>query len=154
MTDIVRLMAILGRIPPEAWDAIVPQGPVEGSWVELNPQPLPPGATLFLVASATAGQAIAQATVVAEATRAGNPEQIVSDAVDEWCGTKGPFPWPHPWPLPWSADTESPGDLDVPGSRVVGALSMASVASRLLDGEARRALSVGAERLLEAGLAS
>jgi len=38
-------------------------------------------------------------------------------------------------------------------AKTLGALSLASVASRLEDGDARDALSKGAEQLLEAGLA-
>ena len=43
MSNIVRLLAVLGRINPAVWDAIIPHGPVgPAARVALNPQPLPP----------------------------------------------------------------------------------------------------------------
>jgi hypothetical protein len=166
---LVRLLAILGRINPAIWDWIVPMGPVSaltpGATVELNPQPLPPGEAValnpqplpprefrFLVASALVAQQIAQAAIAAEAAGHENAGRIVADAVDNWCGTRAPHPWPHPWPLPWSLGFEPEGHWDVAGSRVVGALALASVASRLVEGPAREALAAGAERLLDTGL--
>jgi hypothetical protein len=76
-------------------------------------------------------------------------------AVDDWCGTRPPripIPWPGPWPFPWPPEPEPHPDWDVGLSRVVGALTLASVASRLGEGELQDALAKGAEQLLEAGL--
>lgn len=162
MSQLVRLMAALGRIPPQAWDAIIPHGPIgrssfhaasKASLVELNPQPIPPGHELLLAAAAVAHD-IAHTAVAAEAAGTeGGASKMVMRAVDEWCGT-GPFPipWPGQWPFPWPPEPEPHPDWDVGASRVVGALTLASVASRLADGEVREALSKGADRLLEAGL--
>ena len=165
MASIVRLLAVLGRIDPAVWDAIIPHGPVLshasavrarslGSEVELNPQPLPPK-ELLLFASAAVAHDIAFAAISAEA--AGNDSaRLVSRAIDDWCGTRPPhipIPWPGPWPFPWPPEPEPHPDWDIEASRVVGALTLASVASRLEDGEARDALAKGAEQLLDAGLA-
>jgi hypothetical protein len=42
--------------------------------------------------------------------------------------------------------------MDVAASRVIGALTLASYASRLAEGPARDAIASGAEKLLDAGL--
>lgn len=164
MTGVVRLLAVLGRINPAIWDWIVPMGPIrqlvaggsvsKAAQVELNPQPIPPGHEL-LVASAIAAHQIALATVAAEAAGTKSAGRIVTRAIDDWCGTPHgwpPIPWPGPWPFPWPPDPD-PHPWDVAASRVVGALTLAGVASRLGEGEAQAALSRGAEQLLEAGLA-
>jgi hypothetical protein len=127
----------------------------KASEVELNPQPLPPKEAL-LFASAAVAQDIALAAVAAEAAGTEGAARIVERAVDDWCGTphsRFPIPWPSPWPVPWPPEPEPHPEWDVGASRVVGALSLASVASRLGEGEARDALSKGAEQLLEVGLA-
>jgi hypothetical protein len=163
MSDLVRLFGVLGRINPSIWDAIIPHGHrvqfgvpfSKASQVELNPQPIPPGHEL-LFASADVAHEISLAAVAAEAAGAESVERIVLRAVDDWCGTPRPhvpIPWPGPWPFPWPPDPEPHPDWDIAASRVVGALCFASVASRLSEGEARAALSKGAEQLLEAGLA-
>jgi hypothetical protein len=163
MADLIRLTAVLARIPPEAWDAIIPHGPVIRRMgaarrfgpilSELNPQPLPPKAR-FLVASAAVAQELASAAVAAEAAGS-DVSSVVARAVDEWCGTprgRFPVPWPRPFPFPWPPDPEPHPEWDVEASRVVGALTLAALASRLDDGDAREALAGGAEKLMEVGL--
>ena len=164
MANVVRLLAVLGRINPAVWDVIIPHGPVlsrspalrlfsRGTEVALNPQPLPPKES-FLFASAEVAHDIAFAAVSAQAAGSDAVARIVGEAIDDWCGTRPrPIPWPHPWPFPWPPEPEPNPDWDVAASRVVGALSLASVASRLQDGPARDALSKGAEQLLDVGLA-
>jgi len=164
MSDVVRLLTVLGRIPPEAWDAIIPHGRrthvafhsvSRATQVELNPQPIPPGHEL-LFASAEVAQQIANAAVATEAAGTDGAGRLVMRAVDDWCGTGRPhlpIPWPGQWPFPWPPGPEPHPDWDVRAAQVVGALSLASVASRLGEGEAREALSKGAEQLLEAVLA-
>jgi hypothetical protein len=159
--DLIRLLATLGKINPAIWDVIIPHGPVlstiskqsPGIEVELNPQPIPPGHELEF-ASAKVAKEIAHAAIAAEAAGGQGASAIVSRAIDDWCGTPPrhiPIPWPGPWPFPWTLD-EIGGEPDVGASRVVGALTLASVASRMADGEARAALAKGAEQLLEVGL--
>jgi hypothetical protein len=152
VASIVRLLAVLGKINPAVWDAIIPHGPAVAHRAALNPQPLPPGEA-FLHASAAVAQDIAYAAISAEAAGSDAAGRIVSDAIDDWCGNRPrPIPWPHPWPFPWPPEPEPHPDWDVAASRVVGALSLASMASRLEDGPARDALAKGAEQLLDAGL--
>jgi hypothetical protein len=162
MAGIVRLLAVLGKINPAVWDVINPHGPVHsrvrrfsrGAEVSLNPQPLPPEHAL-LVASAEVAHDIAFAAVSAEAAGTGAASRIVGEAIDDWCGTRPrpfPIPWPRPWPFPWPPEPEPHPEWDIAASRVVGALSLASVASRLEEGEARDALTKAAEQLLDAGL--
>jgi hypothetical protein len=161
--DLVQLLTVLGRVNPAIWDAIIPQVPryafafraSKASQVELNPQPIPPGHELH-VSSALVAQDIALSAVAAEAAGSNTASKIVSRAVDEWCGTRAPhlpIPWPGPWPFPWPGDHPEPyAESEVAASRVVGALSLASVAARLSAGEAREALTRGAEKLLQSGL--
>ena len=151
MTDIVRLLAVLGRINPAVWDAIIPHGPVGPQRVALNPQPLPPKEAM-LRASAEVAHDIASAAVFAAAA-GGEPGRLVSEVIDDWCGTwPRPFLWPHPFPFLWPSEPEPHPDWDIGASRVVGALTLAQVASRMEDGPARDALAKGAEQLLDAGL--
>jgi hypothetical protein len=156
--SLIRLLIKLGHINPSIWDAIIPHGPpiaIASAAAGLNPQPLPPAAK-FQLASAEVAKEIAHAAIAAEA--AGNSEAaaaIVARAVDDWCGNspkRFPFPWPGPWPFPWP-DPEEEFKPDVGASRVVGALTLASIASRMAEGEVREVLGKGAEQLLEAGLA-
>ena len=164
MANVVRLLAVLGRINPAVWDVIIPHGPVSSrssavrafapgvDAVALNPQPLPPK-ELFHRASAAVAHDIAFAAISAQAAGSDAAGRIVSDAVDDWCGTRPrPFPWPHPWPFPWPPEPEPNPDWDIAESRLVGALTLASVASRLQDGPARDALAKGAEQLLDVAL--
>ena len=163
MANLVRLLAVLGKINPAVWDVIIPHGPVQArsvvrpfasvsAQVARNPQPIPPKES-FLVASAGVAHDIAYAAISAEAAGSDGVGRIVAEAIDDWCGTRPrPIPWPHPWPFPWPPEPEPNPDWDVSASRVVGALSLASVAARLDDGPARDALAKGAEQLLEVGL--
>src|SRR4051794_41888083 len=103
MANLDRLLAVLSRINPAVWDAIIPHGPVQahavtarrlspGAAVALNPQPLPPKEALLLESAAVARD-IAFAAVSAEAAgndAAGRPP---ARAGDHWGGT-------HPRPRP------------------------------------------------------
>ena len=159
--SLISLLVKLGHINPAIWDAIIPHGPAHipisaAGASELNPQPIPPGKMLQL-ASVEVAKEIARAASAAEAS--GNPEAaaIVSRAVEEWCGTP---PWPKPWPGPWPPELEEEGEGEgeeiMPNadtSQLVGALTLASVASRMAQGELRDALNKGAEQLAETALA-
>jgi len=160
--NLLELLARMGRINPAIFD-VIPRGPERafsalsaGEAVELNPQPIPPGVELQFAATRVANE-IALAAVAAEA--AGNDEaaeRIVAQAVDDWCGTPSghrPIPWPGPWPFPWHLDDPDPHPWLVDTVRLVGALTLASVGSRVAEGTAREALGQGAERLLASALA-
>jgi hypothetical protein len=157
--SLISLLVKLGHINPAIFDAIFPHGPAHiaisaATAAELNPQPIPPGKRLQL-ASVEVAKEIARAASAAEAS--GNPEAaaIVSRAVEEWCGTP---PWPKPWPGPWPPELEEEGEGEeiMPNadtSQLVGALTLASIASRMAEGELRDALNKGAEQLAETALA-
>lgn len=159
---LVRLLGIFGKVNPAIWDAVFPHGPVLspsssltlGSEVALNPQPLPPLEELHL-ASASVANEVARTAIAAEVAGTKSGAEIVAKAVDDWCGTpRGglPIPWPEPWPLPWPPPGPEP-EPDVKSSQIIGALTLASVASRMSGGEVRDALEKGAEQLMQAGLA-
>jgi hypothetical protein len=147
-SSIVRLAVVFGKIPPEAFDAIFPHGPV------IKQRAAEPKSQLLL-ASATVAQDIASAAIGAQASGSGSAARLVASAIDDWCGTRPPhipIPWPGPWPFPWPPEPEPHPDWDIGASRVVGALTLASVASRLGEGELQDALAKGAEQLLDVGL--
>jgi hypothetical protein len=160
--SLVQLLASMGRINPAIWDWIVPMGPERAfaasslaSEVELNPQPIPPGHELQFAAARVAND-IAVAAIAAEAAGdGGEAQRIVSQAIDDWCGTPTghrPFPWPTPWPIPWHLQDPDPHPWSIETARVVGALTLASIASRMTEGSAEEALAHGAERLMEVAL--
>jgi hypothetical protein len=145
-------LAIIGRIPPQAWDAIIPHGarvsvrnPAE--LVALNPQPLPPREA-YLVAAAEMAHSVASLAV--EADVRGEQSGFVSEFIDDWCGT----PWPKKWPWPWPGPGEGPDPEPwIETGRAIGAIVFASVGARLGEGELGTALLEGAEQLAEASLA-
>lgn len=157
--SLVQLLAKLGHINPAIWDAIIPHGPAHiaistAEVGELNPQPLPPAAKLQL-ASAEVAQEIARAASAADA--AGNPEakSIILRSVDDRCGTP---PWPKSWQGPRPPKGEGGEEEEImpnaDTSQLIGALTLASIASRMAKGELRDGLEQGAEQLAEAALAS
>ena len=144
------LLAALGRIPPEAWDAVVGQGPLLRSRfdeVALNPQPLPPRDPFLTGAALIAHEVVGLA--VRSDLRGEFSADLVHQIVDDWCGTPWPrkLPWPWPGPRPDEGPFPDPWRIDV--GRAIGALVFASVGSRLADGDVRTALLEGAERLAE-----
>jgi hypothetical protein len=153
------LLSIIGTIHPELWDAIIPHGPrvrvVSGfERVALNPQPLPPRETL-LAGAAEMAHEVARLAVASEA-QGGSSSGLVSEVIDDWCGTPWPRKWPWPWPGPRpETDIEGPHPepWEVRTARVIGAIIFASVASRLSSGDLRSAFADGADRLVEAALA-
>jgi len=126
---------------------------------ELNPQPIPPGVELQF-ATVAVSYDIANAAVAAEAAGSeGASGKIVSSAVDDFCGTgPHPIPWPRRWPFPWPLDAfhgrDGVLDREIGAVQFVAALVFGTFASRLSEGETRDALAEGADRLLEASLAS
>jgi hypothetical protein len=157
--SLLELLALMGRINPAIWDVIHPQGPEQTftsssviDEVALNPQPLPPRE---LVAAAEVTRQIAYAAAAAEAAGDGEAAvSIVARAVDDFCGTPpGRFPWPRPWPGPGSGGGDpDPHPWLVAEMRLVAAVQMATIASRMAEGEAREALSVGADQLAQAAV--
>jgi hypothetical protein len=103
-------LAIVAKIHPEAWDAIVPRyaGVVRRSWVEqageqvgLNPQPLPPkeaaiGARLLAD--------LLDRAIIVVGGRGGDLGAAFLEEVDDWCGTGWPKWHPKPPRPPWGWD--------------------------------------------------
>ena len=147
---VTSLLSIIGGIRPEAWDAIIPHGPVLRSPLErvaLNPQPLPPKEA-FLVSAADLANEITRIAVELD-VRGESPVGFVNELIEDWCGTPWPRKWPWPWPGPRPDQGPQPDPWDVAAARVVGAIVLANVGSRLGEGELSGALLAGAERLAE-----
>jgi hypothetical protein len=148
------LLTIVAAIPPEAWDAIIPHGPVIRSrvdFVALNPQPLPPKDN-FAVSAAMMATDLGRIAV--EADVRGEPTAFVKEFVDDWCGTPWPRKWPWPWPGPRPEEGPRPEPWDVQVGRVVGAAVLASAGSRLGQTELAKAFLDGAESLAQAAVSA
>ncbi|HEX2383481.1 MAG TPA: hypothetical protein VHI95_12640 [Acidimicrobiales bacterium] len=147
------VLAHLGRIRPQAWDAIIPHGPRSRSradWVSLNPQPLPPGPPeeAILIGAAEMAHDIVRIAVESD-LRGQAASGMIQEFIDEWCGTPWPRKWPWPWPGPRSGEGPQPDPWTLNTARLVGAIIFASAGSRLGEGELSSALQAGAERLAE-----
>ena len=165
MAKATQLLSVLARINPAIYDYIYPHGPVQTRGfasrideVALNPQPLPPEPPPERLqrVSALVAHNIASAAIAMEASGQDAGARMVSSAIDDWCGNGRPpipIPWPGPWPFAFDLVTP-PKDLDIAASRLVGALTFAAVASRMGSGKVREALSAGADKLLDASLAT
>lgn len=155
------LLSLIARIHPAVWDLIDLQGPLvrerysreRYSAVALNPQPLPPrlqpnGILIEAGLMATEFTRLAvEADVRGEAS-----SRFISELVEDWCATPWPRKWPWPWPGPRQEEGPRPEPWQMDAARVVGAVVLASYASRLGEGELSVALAEGAERLAQAAL--
>jgi hypothetical protein len=120
MSSIWKLLAAVGRVSPEAYDAIFPQGPLDlvlagtgtrfggaaerlapGTEVGLNPQPLPPREAA--VGAALLGGLLHGAIIVVGG-RDHDPGRAFLSDIDDWCGTGWPRKWPRPKPKGWDKD--------------------------------------------------
>ena len=150
--DVTTFLASLHRLPPEAWDAIIPHS-LRSQFVRsnrldlvgLNPQPLPPIAGSVLTAVAVA-QEVVKAGSIAESIGGGGA-RLISDEIDDWCGTGWPRHWPFPPPDPRPGPEWKTADL-----QFAAALVIADSAGRMADGEPRDALAAGAEKLMNVAL--
>jgi len=149
------VLAHLGRIPPQAWDAIIPHGPRFRSrldWVALNPQPLPPDPppdVAIFIGAAEMAHDIVRVAVESEFRRQPATEQF-RELIEDWCGTPWPRKWPWPWPGPRPDEGPHPDPWIINSARLVGAIVFASAGTRLGEGELSSALLEGAEKLAEA----
>lgn len=91
------------RIPPQAWDWIVPQGPLtarvvtrRADAVSLNPQPLPPHESV--VGAQLLENVLVSAIIVVGGRGAGAGAEALRAEIDDWCGTGWPGKWPRPRP--------------------------------------------------------
>ncbi|MEP6851633.1 MAG: hypothetical protein ABJA87_03100 [bacterium] len=149
------LLALLGRIHPEAWDFINPYGPIlrssrgasRGEEVALNPQPIPPGVALHVGAAEMAHQL---ARMAVEANVRGESTDFLEGFIDDWCAT----PWPRKWPWPAPGPRKPDPSSEIQAARLIGSIVFASIGSRLPDEDLGAIFSKGAERLAEAAITS
>lgn len=97
------LFSVVGRIHPEAWDAIIPRYVVAGhrrfgDEVALNPQPLPPRA---FSAGADLLAAVLHRAIIIQGGRDASPVDTFLADIEDWCGTGWPRWFPKPPPPPW-----------------------------------------------------
>ncbi len=155
------LLEILTRLSPEAWDAVVPKHRARGvtardavagvtdtvDAVSLNPQPLPPKEQ-FVVASANLAHDIGRIAVEKDLTGGGGAA-LVSEIVDDWCGTGWPRRWPFPFPFPGPDPRDG---LDLAAGQLAGAVVLAGLGRRMPDADLGAAFTEGADRLAEAAM--
>lgn len=151
------LLSLIARIHPAVWDLIDLQGPLVRerlSAVALNPQPLPPAPQpdKFLLEAGIMATRFTRLAVEAD-VRGEASSPFLRELVDDWCTT----PWPRKWPWPWPGPREEEGThpeqpWQINAARLVGAVVLASYASRLGEGELSGTLAEGAERLAETAL--
>ena len=155
----IDVLSLITRISPHAWKVITSTDVVRNGTeeVELQPQPLPPVERLQVYAAMMTHRLVQLALESEIQGRAGS--QIVSEMVDDWCGTP-PWPrrWPHLEPTPSPEPGPRPDEGPVPDpwvtqtGRMVGALVLANIGGRLASGELRDTLLTGAQRLSDAAM--
>ncbi|MGV9269199.1 hypothetical protein ACWDRR_31550 [Kitasatospora sp. NPDC003701] len=161
------LLQLLGRLHPEALDGIRPHLPVLGptrhvhlaahssGQTDLNPQPIPPGATELRLAVAGTVNAVANAAITARLS-GGDPRTILTEVGDDWCPTPPDrrIPWPRHWPFPWPPGEPYPIDADyaTPAVQAQAALAFQAYAAGVADEELGGAFGDLAERLGEAAI--
>lgn len=144
-TSPTKILALLGVISPQAWDAIIPHN---HGWLNRSPEPqqlAPPDA--FIVGAAQMTREVTRIAVEAEVRGQSSPAML-QEWVGEWCGT----PWPRKWPWPGPHPDPDPDPWMIGAGRIVGALVLTSVAARLGETELATALLEGADALTEAAV--
>ena len=98
-----KVMSKFVKIPPEAWDWIIPHGPAFAHVVNrridavaLNPQPLPPHEAV--VGAQLLENVLVSAIIVVGGRGAGEGAGVLRAEIDDWCGTGWPGKWPKPKP--------------------------------------------------------
>ncbi|WP_454296451.1 hypothetical protein [Salana multivorans] len=98
------------KIPPAAWDALIPKSfrevaatrgiiiiggrQVDVDLVALNPQPIPPGE--LEIGASLVTEVVRSAIASAGTDGQEGAAKFLSYEIDDWCGTG----WPHKWPKP------------------------------------------------------
>lgn len=147
----VRLLALLGRLKKEVFDVFPPHGlgVLDGvDTVALNPQPLPPRDPL-VTGAILMSRRLSELAIEAD-IRGEGPAEWLDQIIDEWCDTPWPRKWPWPGPGPGPEEGPVPDPWAVNEARTAGAVVLASMASRLGDGDLRKTLARGAEKLADA----
>lgn len=97
-----KILAQFVKIPPQAWDYIIPKGPIHGSFtprlgehVALNPQPLPPHEA---VVGARLLENVLTSAIIIQGGRGGSGDagRMLMTEIEDWCGTGWPGKWPKP----------------------------------------------------------
>lgn len=150
------LLSLIARIHPAVWDLIDLHGPLVRnrlSMVALNPQPLPPEPQpdKFLLEAGLMATHFTRLAVEAD-VRGDASSRFLGELVEDWCATPWPRKWPWPWPGPRQETGPRPEPWQINAARLVGAVVLASYASRLGEGELSVTLAEGAERLAETAL--
>ncbi len=144
-----KILAKLVSIPPEAWDAIIPHGPVNArvvtrrfDAVALNPQPLPPHESV--VGAQLLENVLVSAIIIVGGKGAGEGAGALRAEIDDWCGTGWPRKWPQPKPRRgWDESLVFAG----------AAVAAASLAEQYDHApEMQEALGAAAEQLAEAAV--
>lgn len=117
MASIWKFLAEIGKIPPEAYDAIFPQGPLE--LVLAGPQlrvsgltraaaPTAEQAAAFPAPEAAVGAALVggllHGAIIIEGGRDTEPGRAFLAEIEDWCGTGWPKKWPRPKPKGWNRE--------------------------------------------------
>ncbi len=145
-----RVLSTFVNIPPQAWDAIHPHGPVgaylggrRGDAVSLNPQPLPP--IEAAVGAQLVENVLVSAIIIVGGRDTGEAAGLLRAEIEDWCGTG----WPHKWPKP-----KSPRGWDDSQVFAGAALAAANLAAQYDHApELQDALGAAAEQLAEAAAA-
>jgi hypothetical protein len=144
-----KVMSKFVKIPPEAWDWIIPHGPVtahvvnrRGDAVSLNPQPLPPLESV--VGAQLLENVLVSAIIVVGGKGAGEGAGVLRAEIDDWCGTGWPGKWPRPKP---------PKGWDESQVFAGAALAAAALADQYDHSpQMQEALGAAAEQLAEAAV--
>lgn len=143
----LKQLALLGKVPLEAWDFIIPHGHRLAAASAVQPSP----ADTYVVAAARLAHDVSTATVEADYTGQDASSHLLR-LVDEWCGTPWPRRWPlpFPWPGPWPPEPDPWWEDAVATGRLVGAVVFATMAERLRESDLGAAFGQAAEQLLSA----
>jgi len=145
-----KVLSTFAKIPPQAWDFIIPHGPVSaqlvnrrGAAVSLNPQPLPP--VEATVGAQLLENVLVSAIIIVGGKDAGEAAGLLRAEIDDWCGTG----WPHRWPKP-----TPPKGWDDSQVFAGAALAAANLAAQYdHNPQVQDALGAAAEQLAEAAVA-
>jgi hypothetical protein len=145
-----KILSTFANIPPQAFDAIHPHGPVSarlfsrrGDAVSLNPQPLPP--IEAVVGAQLLENVLVSAIIIVSGRDTGEAAGLLRAEIDDWCGTG----WPHKWPKP-----KPPKGWDDSQVFAGAALAAANLAAQYDHSpQLQDALGAAAEQLAEAAAA-
>ncbi|MCX4764184.1 hypothetical protein OG562_25140 [Streptomyces sp. NBC_01275] len=167
-----RPLELLARIDPRFWEILFPPQPpvlnptlsafervrsaemhsANNGEAGLNPQPLPPGDTLWRIVRDTS-VSVAEATIAANLAGR-DPGELLREVGDDWCPTPPRPPWPKKWPLPVQLQQALAvdGNNVRPAVQATAALVFQGYAARISDDALSTAFAGLADRLVTAAL--